>query len=86
MISKIKTLFFSLLVRGRMARETVVDVAVGSPDHTTLVAALTAAGLVDVLLGEGPSRSLLRLMQRLLRPQGLPNTLNLNGSSTCRIS
>jgi uncharacterized surface protein with fasciclin (FAS1) repeats len=54
MISKIKTLFFSLLVRGRMARETVVDVAVGSPDHTTLVAALTAAGLVDVLLGEGP--------------------------------
>jgi uncharacterized surface protein with fasciclin (FAS1) repeats len=56
MSSKIITLFSSLLC-GCMAgtlRETVVDVAVASPDHTTLVGALTAAGLVDVLLGEGP--------------------------------
>jgi uncharacterized surface protein with fasciclin (FAS1) repeats len=33
---------------------TVVDVAVGSPDHTTLVAAVTQAGLVETLSGEGP--------------------------------
>jgi uncharacterized surface protein with fasciclin (FAS1) repeats len=33
---------------------TVVDVAVGSGDFPTLVAALTAAGLVDTLSGDGP--------------------------------
>lgn len=33
---------------------TVVDIAVGSPDHTTLVAALSAAGLVETLNGAGP--------------------------------
>ncbi len=33
---------------------TVVDIVVGSPDHTTLTAALTAAGLVETLQGEGP--------------------------------
>jgi len=32
----------------------VVQAAVGSPDHTTLVAAVTAAGLVDTLAGPGP--------------------------------
>jgi uncharacterized surface protein with fasciclin (FAS1) repeats len=32
----------------------VVEIAVGSPDHTTLVAAVTAAGLVETLSGEGP--------------------------------
>lgn len=36
------------------APKTIVDVAVGSPDHTTLVAALTAAGLVETLKGAGP--------------------------------
>lgn len=34
--------------------KTVVEIAVGSPDHKTLVAAVTAAGLVDTLSGEGP--------------------------------
>lgn len=34
--------------------KTIVDVAIGSPDHTTLVAALTAAGLVETLKGAGP--------------------------------
>jgi Secreted and surface protein containing fasciclin-like repeats len=29
--------------------KTVVDVAVGSPDHTTLVSAVQAAGLVETL-------------------------------------
>lgn len=33
---------------------TVVDIAVGSPDHTTLVAAVTAADLVGTLSGDGP--------------------------------
>ncbi|MCU0389116.1 MAG: fasciclin domain-containing protein, partial [Chitinophagaceae bacterium] len=33
---------------------TVVDIAVGSPDHSTLVAAVTAAGLGETLSGAGP--------------------------------
>jgi uncharacterized surface protein with fasciclin (FAS1) repeats len=33
---------------------TVVDIAVGSPDHTVLVTAVTTAGLVETLSGEGP--------------------------------
>jgi len=33
---------------------TVVDIAVGNDDFSTLVAALTAAGLVDALSGDGP--------------------------------
>ncbi|WP_144603530.1 fasciclin domain-containing protein [Algoriphagus algorifonticola] len=33
---------------------TVVDIAIGSPDHTTLVAAVQAAGLVETLSGDGP--------------------------------
>ena len=32
----------------------VVDTAAASPDHKTLVAAVTAAGLVETLKGEGP--------------------------------
>lgn len=36
------------------APKDIVDVAIGSPDHTTLVAALTAAGLVETLKGAGP--------------------------------
>jgi uncharacterized surface protein with fasciclin (FAS1) repeats len=32
----------------------IVDVAVGSKDHTTLAAAVTAAGLVETLKGKGP--------------------------------
>ena len=32
----------------------VVDVAMGSADHTTLVAAVKAAGLVETLKGAGP--------------------------------
>lgn len=32
----------------------VVDIAIGSPDHTTLVAAVKAADLVTTLKGKGP--------------------------------
>ena len=35
-------------------RADVVELAVASPDHTTLVAAVKAAGLVDTLKGAGP--------------------------------
>jgi uncharacterized surface protein with fasciclin (FAS1) repeats len=34
--------------------KTVVEIAAGSPNHTTLVAAVKAAGLVDTLNGSGP--------------------------------
>jgi uncharacterized surface protein with fasciclin (FAS1) repeats len=34
--------------------KSIVDIAVGSPDHTTLVAAVKAAGLVETLSGNGP--------------------------------
>ncbi|UUL84165.1 fasciclin domain-containing protein [Sphingomonas qomolangmaensis] len=36
------------------ANKTIVENAVNSPDHTTLVAAVKAAGLVDTLSGPGP--------------------------------
>ncbi len=34
--------------------KTVVEIAAGSPDHTTLVAAVKAAGLAETLSGKGP--------------------------------
>jgi uncharacterized surface protein with fasciclin (FAS1) repeats len=36
------------------ANPTIVEIAVGNPDFSTLVAALQAAELVDALSGEGP--------------------------------
>jgi uncharacterized surface protein with fasciclin (FAS1) repeats len=36
------------------ANKTIVDNAVNSADHTTLVAAVKAAGLVETLMGKGP--------------------------------
>ena len=41
-------------VQDTVSEKNVVQVAVGSPDHTTLVAAVQAAGLVDVLASSGP--------------------------------
>ena len=37
-----------------VSAKNIVQIAVGSPDHTTLVAAVQAAGLVDVLANNGP--------------------------------
>ena len=37
-----------------MAKPTIVEIAVGNPDFSALVAALEAAGLVEALSGEGP--------------------------------
>lgn len=42
------------IVAAMPASATVVDGAVGSPAHTTLVAAVTAADLVETLSGTGP--------------------------------
>lgn len=41
-------------VRDDVSAPDVVKIAVGSPDHTTLVTALQAAGLVDVMSSSGP--------------------------------
>jgi uncharacterized surface protein with fasciclin (FAS1) repeats len=53
-----KILAFSLiaLVLGtaQAVKRTIVDVAVGDPQFSTLVAALKAAGLVETLAGKGP--------------------------------
>lgn len=58
---KMKMKFFSFafaLLMGAFAtvsaQKTVVDVAVGSKAHTTLVAAVKAAGLVETLQSAGP--------------------------------
>ncbi len=51
------TLLFAFLLSTFFAfaqNKTIVDIAVGSKDHTTLVAALKAAGLVETLQGRGP--------------------------------
>lgn len=50
-------LLLTLLIGGFLsasAQKTVVDVAVGSKDHTTLVTAVKAADLVTTLQGSGP--------------------------------
>lgn len=39
---------------GAASAGTIVDVAAGNPDFSTLVAAVEAAGLVETLSGEGP--------------------------------
>jgi uncharacterized surface protein with fasciclin (FAS1) repeats len=41
-------------VKDNVSEPNIVNVAVGSPDHTTLVAAVQAAGLVDALANAGP--------------------------------
>ena len=37
-----------------MGTETIVDIAAGNPDFSTLVSAVQAAGLAETLSGEGP--------------------------------
>lgn len=41
-------------VKDDISNPNIVQVAVGSPDHTTLVTAVKAAGLVDALSNAGP--------------------------------
>jgi uncharacterized surface protein with fasciclin (FAS1) repeats len=57
MKSKFLSLVFlaiSALFSTAQAQKTIVDIAVGSADHTTLVAAVKAAGLVETLQSKGP--------------------------------
>jgi uncharacterized surface protein with fasciclin (FAS1) repeats len=54
---KLRTLLVAATALGLASfasAKTVVDIAAGSPNHTTLVAAVKAAGLVDTLSGPGP--------------------------------
>lgn len=48
------SLSLGLLSFAMFAQQDVVDIAIGSKDHTTLVAAVKAADLVGTLKGEGP--------------------------------
>jgi len=48
------TTLFAAAVIGFGAAQTIVDIAVGNDDFSTLVTAVSAAGLVDVLSGPGP--------------------------------
>jgi uncharacterized surface protein with fasciclin (FAS1) repeats len=52
--SLLVTLALSLGLASAASAKTVVEIAIGSPDHTTLVAAVKAAGLVETLSGPGP--------------------------------
>ncbi len=47
-------LAFAFVTLSVQAQKTIVDLAVGSSDHTTLVAALKAGELVEALQGDGP--------------------------------
>jgi uncharacterized surface protein with fasciclin (FAS1) repeats len=55
---KLRTLICSLLASAALvataSAKSVVEIAAGSPDHTTLVAAVKAAGLADTLSAKGP--------------------------------
>lgn len=55
---KLRTVLASLALcvglNAVVSAKTVVDIAVGSSDHTTLVAAVKAAGLAETLSGAGP--------------------------------
>jgi uncharacterized surface protein with fasciclin (FAS1) repeats len=44
----------SAQMKNDMKKMNVVEIAMGSSDHTTLVAAVKAAGLVETLSGKGP--------------------------------
>ncbi|MGB5378181.1 fasciclin domain-containing protein [Muriicola sp.] len=41
-------------IKDDLSTPTVLDIAIGSPDHTTLVAAVQAASLENVLVNAGP--------------------------------
>jgi uncharacterized surface protein with fasciclin (FAS1) repeats len=47
-------LFAATVQAQKNPTKNIVEIAASSPDHTTLVAAVKAAGLVDTLSGTGP--------------------------------
>ena len=54
LVALIAVFFVGLSSYAQKATKNVVEVAAGSKDHTTLVAAVKAAGLVETLSGKGP--------------------------------
>ncbi|MFO7724945.1 MAG: fasciclin domain-containing protein [Oceanipulchritudo sp.] len=50
----LNTRTFETIFLPKVTPETVVDIAAGNPDFSSLVTALTTAGLVEPLSGEGP--------------------------------
>ena len=56
LVSAIQVASADVIVGGNamLARKNIVENAINSQDHTTLVAAVKAAGLVDTLQGKGP--------------------------------
>lgn len=55
---KLRSLFAALALSTGLlsaaSAKTIVEIAADSPDHTTLVAAVKAAGLAETLSGDGP--------------------------------
>lgn len=45
---------FEMFMESMHSTKSVVDIAAKSPDHKTLVAAVTAADLIETLSGQGP--------------------------------
>jgi uncharacterized surface protein with fasciclin (FAS1) repeats len=54
LVASTAMLTFTSFAQAQMADKNIVENAVASSVHTTLVAAVTAAGLVDALSGPGP--------------------------------
>ncbi len=57
-------LLIALAAIGAASGQTIVDVAQGSSDFSTLTAALTAADLVETLSGDGPFTVQARVLHR----------------------
>ena len=60
------------------AQSSIVEIAAGDDSFSTLVAALTAADLVDVLSGDGPFT--------VRRPRRASNTARLRTALRARVS
>ena len=60
------------------AQSSIVEIAAGDDSFSTLVAALTAADLVDVLSGDGP--------YTVRRPRRASNTARLRTALRARVS
>lgn len=54
MMNALTALVLSTVLTIGAKAQTIVEIAAGSKDHTTLVAAVKAAGLVETLSGKGP--------------------------------
>ena len=71
-------LLVALAAIGAASAQSIPEIAVNDPSFSTLVAALTAADLVDVLSGDGPFTA--------LRPSRASNTARLRSALRARVS